>query len=341
MIHMTTGYSLETYGAKIALEKSMPMMYHAIRQLPDEALQIVDFGIADGGTALDFFESVLSEIRTTNSHPITFIGNDLPSNPHNDLALNLSKLREKVANLRTFIAPVSFYEQVVADATTNLGFSATAMHWLSKLPGQLQSHMHANSANDHEREQFRQQALDDFEALMQQRAKELQPGAHLILVNLAEADEGQSLGRNHSDLAMFDYMQDTFAETLRAHDIPEKVLQDTNVQNFYKRAEDFEEALNRKSLSDEFKIVEHRIEHTPCPYRAEFDNNKKTEQFADGLMKTIRSWSRHTFLKALDMHGYDLAIADRFYDRLRAKIAESPTQYSMDYIHSFLQLEKQ
>jgi len=341
MIHMTTGYSLETYGAKIALEKGRPMMYHAVRQLPKEDLQIIDFGIADGGTALDFFESVLSEIRTTNTHPITFIGNDLPSNPHHDLALNLNKLKNQIADLRIFISPTSFYEQIVADATCDLGFSATAMHWLAKLPAPLKSHIHANSADDQERELFRQQALDDFEALMQQRAKELKPGAHLILVNLAEAGDGQSLGRNHTDLPMFDYMWDVFAETLRANDIPEKVLLDTNVQNFYKRAEDFEEALSRKSLADKFKIVEHRIEHTPCPYRAEFDNNKNTEQFADGLMKTIRSWSRHTFLKALDMHGCDLAIADRFYDRLRTKIADSPEQHSMDYIHSFLHLERQ
>ena len=80
---MTTGYSLETSGAKVALEKSKPMIFKAIAKLPKKSLQIIDYGCADGGTALDFFKDILNNIRTTNQQPITFIANDLPSNPHN------------------------------------------------------------------------------------------------------------------------------------------------------------------------------------------------------------------------------------------------------------------
>jgi hypothetical protein len=340
MIHMTSGYSLETYGAQIALEKSKNLMANAIQKLPDEPLQLIDYGMADGGTALDFFRDIMQDIRTKNNHPLCFIGNDLPTNPHNDLALNLNKLQKTIPGLQVFISPTSFYEQVVGNRSVDLAFSATAMHWLSQIPAHLTTHIHANSARDAERYRYRQQALDDFELLMMQRAKELKKGAQMVLVNLAEANDGQSLGKNFQDFSMFDYLQSLFRKTLSEHNISEDLILDTNFQNFYKRKEDFEEVFMRESLASQFRVLEHRIEHTPCPYRAQFDEDQDVERFADGLMKTIRSWSRHTFLRALQMHDQDLAIADAFYDNLRQTFAENPSRYSMDYIHSFIHIEK-
>ncbi len=340
MIHMTTGYSMETYGARIALEKSKPFMAKAIQHLPDAPLQLIDYGIADGGTALIFFKDLLASIRVKNTHSMQFIGNDLPSNPHGDLALQLEQLRTTIPDLRVFISPTSFYEQVVADDSIDLAFTATAMHWLSAVPAELSSHIHANSAEETERSVYRHQALDDFERLMNRRAKELKSGAHMVLVNLAEADDGQSLGKNFQDKPMFDYLQSLFYQTLQDRQVPKGVLTSTNFQNYYKRKEDFEEVLERAGLASEFRILAHTIEHTPCPYRTQFDKDRDVERFADGLMKTIRSWSRHTFLKALATHEQDPAIVDAFYDNLRSAIAKDPSQYSMDYIHSFLHIEK-
>lgn len=340
MIHMTTGYSLETYGAKVALEKSLPLVQAALQQLPNEPLQLIDYGIADGGTALDFFHQVITSIRDRNQEPLTFIGNDLPSNPHNDLALNLEELRRQHAKLRVFIAPTSFYEQLTSDHSTHFGFSATALHWLSRIPGPLDSHIHANSAEATERDRFREQALDDFEHLMRKRARELKPGGQLVLINLAEADDGQSLGRNHQDQAMFDYLRDVFGETIKELEPSEAILRDTIFQNYYKRKADFEEVLQRSSLRDQFRIKSHHIEHTPCPYRATFDEHQQTDAFAEGLMKTIRSWSRHTFLSALGKYDQDPAIADQFYTNLQERFRQNPAAYSMDYIHSFLHLER-
>ena len=150
----------------------------------------------------------------------------------------------------------------------------------------------------------------------------------------------RSLGLNHQDLPMFDYMKEIFKETLDRHHIHSKVLLDTNFENYYKRKEDFEEVLQKEPLSKQFKIVEHRIEHTPCPYRAAYNENGEVEAFAAGLMKTIQSWSKHTFLKALQVNQCDIRIADEFYAQLQSEIARNPNKYSMDYIHSFLHLEK-
>jgi len=340
MIHMTSGYSLETFGARVALEKSMPQMLAALKALPPEPLTFVDFGIADGGTSLQFWQDVFSTLRKNNPHPIHLYGNDLPENPHNDLALHLEQLRQQVPELRAYIAPVSFYQQVVADNTMSVGFSATALHWLSRVPGLLTTHIHANSASEAERETFRKQALIDFEQLMLRRASELNNGGHLILVNLAEADDGQSLGKNHRDHAMFDYLDKLFRETLQEFQLPQQIAIDTAFQNYYKTKADFEEVLERPSLRDTFRILDHRIEHTPCPYRERFEQDRDAAAFGEGLMKTIRSWSRHTFLTALRQHDADLSVADSFYDRLAQRISDKPEDYSMDYIHSFLHLEK-
>lgn len=340
MIHMTSGYSLATYGARVALEKSLPMLEAAVDDLPEAPTQIVDYGIADGGTALSFWQGILRRIRDRHSHPLTFVGNDLPENPHHELALNLNRLQQTTLGLQVFIAPVSFYQAVVSTGSTQLGFSATAMHWLSRVPGPLHSHIHANSADAAERHPFRDQALLDFEQLLLRRAEEMSPGAHLILVNLAEAEDGQSLGKNHRDRSMFDDMRDIFAETLTEHRLPEQILTDTVFQNYYKRRADFEEVLAKPALDQTFRILDHRIVHTPCPYRARYEETEDTVAFGQGLMQTMRSWSRHTFLAALRQHGADPQVADTFYERLQRVFQAAPDRYSMDYVHSFLHLQK-
>jgi hypothetical protein len=339
-IHMVSGYSLETFGAKVALEKSQPMIDQALSTIDSLTPYIIDYGIADGGTALDFHSHLLTSLYKRNPEAmITFIGNDLPGNPHHELALNLEQLKNQFPELIVLISPVSFYHQAIQNRRIDLGFSATAMHWLSQLPRKMKSHIHANQAAAEDKDAYRQQALDDFKKLMLLRTKELKSGGQLVLVNLAEDEQGRSLGKNDVDQTMFDYMKSTAQEMISDGVLPEEFMLNYNFQNYYKTREDFEEVLASPELSS-LKLVDHKVQHTACPYRARYNENGNSQEFGEGLMKTIRSWSRHALLTAAQQSGVSPDIANDFYQRLQDRFTQNPEEHSMDYIHSYLHLEK-
>jgi len=58
-------------------------------------------------------------------------------------------------------------------------------------------------------------------------------------------------------------------------------------------------------------------------------------------METIRSWSRHSFLSALEQN-LDSIInpVDILYDRLTQRISSDPENWSLDYVEHHLMMEK-
>ncbi len=67
----------------------------------------------------------------------------------------------------------SFYEKSLPSDTLHFGFSATAMHWLSRLPCTLSSHIHPVGASEAERVIFEQQARQDWETILTLRVLEV------------------------------------------------------------------------------------------------------------------------------------------------------------------------
>ena len=58
----------------------------------------------------------------------------------------------------------------------DFGFSATAMHWTSGLPGRISDHVHAVGAEGEELEIFRRFARADWETILLNRSRELKSG---------------------------------------------------------------------------------------------------------------------------------------------------------------------
>jgi len=53
------------------------------------------------------------------------------------------------------------------------------------------------------------------------------------------------------------------------------------------------------------------------------------------LMATIRSWSRHSFASVAGD-----ALADQVYVRLEQRIADAPSEWSLDYVEHHQMMEK-
>ena len=105
----------------------------------------------------------------------------------------------------SFASGTSFHRQIFPDGTLSLGFSATAMHWLSRLPATLVDHVHAVGARGAVRDAFAAQAAADWETILLHRARELVPGGQLVFANLCIDEAGRYAGGSggHNMFEMF------------------------------------------------------------------------------------------------------------------------------------------
>ena len=60
-----------------------------------------------------------------------------------------------------------------------------------------------------------------------------------------------------------------------------------------------------------------------------------------GLMETIRSWSKHSFVSAMDdNNSRNINPVDILFDRLTSRINSDPANWSLDYVEHHMMMEK-
>src|ERR1700733_7691672 len=163
-------YSSNTVGAKAVIDKLAERVVEAIERMPEIGagpFALADFGAADGGTSIDLMRRAVEAIRAREpGRQIAITYTDLP---HNDFSA-LFRLTQGLLGPKTepplaeapslfvFGSGTSFYRQIFPDNSLSLGFSATAMHWISGRPCMIADHVQAVGAEPAEREQFRARA---------------------------------------------------------------------------------------------------------------------------------------------------------------------------------------
>ena len=116
---------------------------------------------------------------------------DLPSNDFSVLFRNILGVTEELEH--TYIdefddvfvpaCGIGFHEQLISDGSLALGFSATAMHYLSEKPSEIDHHVHMVGATGPILEAFARQATKDWHIFLLARARELRPGGRLVFMN--------------------------------------------------------------------------------------------------------------------------------------------------------------
>lgn len=331
-IAMTSNYSEQTKGARDCLVQAIPWVKRACATINATEWCFADFGAADGGTSVELYRTVAD---AAEDRRVTFVLNDLPGADWATLAQSGQRASEGRDDV-VYLCPRSFYERVAPPGSVHMGFSATAMHWLSTKRTHLLNHTHANAAPPSaERAQITQQAEDDWARLVALRHDELAPGGHLIVVNLAQDERGFYLGHNGRDRNMHDELHDIWRSFRVAGQIDDATYRRATFQNYYKTAEQF-----LAPVMGGWQVHGAQIRTVACPYRAKFDRDEDAEGFARALMRTVRSWSEHTFADAFS-DGDDHGLVARLYDEFQRRVAAEPTQYSMDYVQHYLWVQKE
>jgi hypothetical protein len=195
-------YSRANQSAKDVIDSATPLVLDAIRRIldtdPSTPFTLTDMGCADGGTSLDMMGQVLAAVHARwPRRPICVVYTDTPRNDYNSLfhilhgLTSLPTYLDEVEDVHVLASATSFYRQILPAGMLHLGFSASAMHWLSHKPCDITDHVHAVGASGAELTAFAEQGRRDWETILLQRAHELVPGGRLALVNCCQDEAGR------------------------------------------------------------------------------------------------------------------------------------------------------
>jgi SAM dependent carboxyl methyltransferase len=175
-------------GASLAT----PVLQKALEKIPlepgEQPIIVADYGSSQGKNSLTAVGSAIRNLRIRlGAHrSICIFHIDQPSNDFNSLFGVLTSDPERYVLNQENVFPCaigrSFYEQVLPSESVHLGWSSNAAMWLSRIPSLIPGHFWSVRSTGAARAAFERQSADDWEAFLSLRAREMRPGARLVVV---------------------------------------------------------------------------------------------------------------------------------------------------------------
>lgn len=354
-------YSESTRGAKDVIDNASGMLLDAVAALPEPApgrpVQIADFGAADGGTSKKSIRNTVAAIRERfPERQILVTYTDLASNDFSTLFKSMQGLEGHAEHtyytefdgVFVHACGIGFHRQLIPDASLSLGFSATAMHYISEKPCEIPDHVHMVGTSGAPLEAFAERAAKDWENILLARAHELVPGGRLVFMNFGKDEQGRYLGGT-GGVDMFDTFDRLWKELANEGRITQNEYVNATFSQFYRTKEEFSAPLIDPASpvhAAGLRLISAHTGLVKCPYRAAFEaagGAMSVREFAVSYIPTLRSWSETVFATALDSArpaNERAAIVDAFYQRYEDLVAADPDGHAMDYIHCYLAIEK-
>lgn len=180
-----------------------------------QPIVIADYGAANGHNSLRPMAAAIAVLRrrTRHDHAILVAHTDTPDNDFTALFRTLADDPESYLHhdTATFASAIgrSFYGQIVPSKTVNLGWTSWATQWLSRMPCEINDHVHVSYSNDDAaRVAHADQAALDWHNFVAFRGRELAPDGRLVVLTMA-VDADDKLG--------FTTLLDAIVEALNDH----------------------------------------------------------------------------------------------------------------------------
>ncbi|MFT5113128.1 MAG: hypothetical protein ACI8P9_002456 [Parasphingorhabdus sp.] len=349
-------YSLATKGAKDVIDIATPRVLQAVEGISplDDRVTIADMGCADAGTSLDMIRSAIVHVQELNPQAqTTVVYADQPANDFNALigivhgrTAAFDSWLGKIDNAYALASGASFYLQAVPDQTLDLVFSATAMHWLSSKPCNIDDHVHMVGASGDALEQFSAQAKKDWENILMCRARELKLGGKMVLINFCRDEQGRYLGGT-SGVNMFDNFNNNWLAFLQQERISADEYKAMTLPQYYHTVGQFSAPLldhSNPCYQAGLRLDDIETRVVPCPFRVQYEKDGDVQSFADGLIPTVRSWNQSIFKAGL---SNDRSEAERtqliedYYATYHQQVMDDPVGHGMDYVHAYMTISRQ
>lgn len=350
-------YSLATIGAKDVIDRSTPRVVDALKSLKEQRdgnsphWTFSDMGCADGGTSLGLWQAVIDLLRKDDESDIQIVYADQANNDFNALVKILHGHTQFESylpgseNVHVLESGSSFYSPILAANTLHLGFSATAMHWLSQKPCDISNHVHMVGAEGAELATFATQAASDWQTILLHRAREMVSGGKLVLVNFCKDQQGRYLG-NTVGVNMFDQFNANWQGMMQDGVITQEEYTGMTLPQYYNTVEEFSAPLldpGSAAHKAGLRLVDIETAVVPCPFAEDFKKHGDAEKFAKAYIPTIRSWNESTYLGGLSSQRSAAERADiieSYYGIYQQQVIDNPQEHGMGYVHAYMTIEK-
>ncbi len=307
---------------------------------PPQPIVVADYGAAAGHNSLLPIGAAIAVLRsrTRQEHSILVAHTDLPENDFTALFRTLSDdpdtyLKRDGASFASAVGR-SFYGQILPSNSVNLGFTAWAIQWLSRVPGPIPDHVVvACSGDESVRTAYERQAAHDWHEFIAFRGRELAPGARLMVMTMA-LDENGEFGFRPLMAALMDALSELVTDGL----LTEGELHSMSVPIVGRRSADF---LDPFAPSGRFERLE--VEQVDV-FNAEdrYWNQYRVDHDAEAYSRCWGAFCRAALFPALAraLRDRDPARREQFFDRLEtgfaARLAADPQEMQIPMAHVVL-----
>jgi len=354
-------YSLATIGAKDVIDFTRERVLAAIAEIPEPTVSgagesgshwcFSDMGCADGGTSLDLWRSVVAHLREKSDTDIQVVYADQARNDFNALVqithglTDFKTYLDEFDNLRLLHSGASFYTPILPAKSLHLGFSATAMHWLSAKPCDISGHVHMVGASGSELAQFTEQAQKDWNTILLHRAREMKAGGKLVFANFCRDEEGRYLGATDG-INMFNTFNAIWQQFVDDGVIDGSEYQAMTLPQYYNTPEEFARPFDdagspARKAGLVLDSIETRV--VACPFAQSFKQHGDAQKFAKEYIPTIRTWNESIYLAGLSSKRpieERREIIENYYGTYQSMVAENPDGHAMDYVHAYMTIGK-
>lgn len=307
----------------------LPMIARAFEdiKLGDRPLAIADFGCAQGRNSMAAMRCAIREIRSRIGPevPITIVHTDQPENDFRSLFMLLRDSDESYLRVDALVFASaigrSFYEQIFPPSSILFAWSAFAVHWMSGSPVSSAGHIWTRLTQPEIRRRFADRSAADWRLFLSHRARELQPGGKLVVVQPC-LEEGQPTVFP----TLMPWVQaelETMASdgTLRPTELARMTILQYERHPFDVRA---------PFAGGEFMglyIKEESLHSFPDPFWNEYLADRDSEALADHYVHFFQAPFQPSLLAALDDDrdaDFRHAFVSRLEARLRGRIISEP-----------------
>jgi hypothetical protein len=305
-------------------------------------LVVVDYGSATGRNSAKPVRTIVDTVRQRAATvPFVIYHNDQPANDFSSLFGWLAGPQSYLQDIDggfAYASGKSFYERLFPDEYVDIGWSANAVHWLSRVPCTIVDHLCYTRGTPDLDQPFRAQAAEDWQVFFKHRARELRVGGHLVVVVVRVDDEGHSGGDHFVDVINHALVDLLSIGKLRRHEYDRMAI-----ATYFRATEELEAPFRTGSLSRVLRLEAHEQAVLCDPIGEEYDATGDAAAFASAYTGWLRGFSEPSLLGALDPdrpREEVVAFASELYDNVSTRLAREPAKLRCNWELSQLLVTK-